>query len=115
MMAISGGAPRTIARIQNPDLRQHASYAATVAWSPDGRFVIFSDGKSGGPYDLLRVPVAGGEPERLGLTVDKAIGDVAVQPNGQSIVVVMSDGEPPGMRVIEKLLPAAPTPSGGLR
>ncbi len=63
--------------------------------------------RAGDRTDLLRVPVAGGEPERLGLTVDKAIGDVAVQPNGQSIVVVMSDGEPPGMRVIEKLLPAA--------
>jgi tricorn protease-like protein len=56
--------------------------------------------------ELWRVPLDGGSPEGLGFSTENVIDEIAVQPNGESIAFVMNDGERPGVRVIEKLLPA---------
>ena len=107
-LALASGAPRTLATVRPPAPFRTWNPIATIAWSPDGRSLIFANYRPDAQQDdLWRVPVAGGQPERLGLTTDRPIHEIAVQPTGESIVVVMSDGERPGPRVIENLFPRA--------
>jgi Tol biopolymer transport system component len=110
VLALADGSPRTVATMHEPYRRPQDD--AVVAWSADGRFVIFSNYSKDEKRDgLWRVFAGGGTAENIGLTVDKPIHEIAVQPNGRSIVLVMSDGEHPGTRVIENLLPpASPQP-----
>jgi dipeptidyl aminopeptidase/acylaminoacyl peptidase len=102
VVALAGGAPRTLASTH--ELRSGENEEAVIDWSADGRYVIFSNYNPTERQDgLWRVPAAGGTPESLGFTTDQPIREVAVQPNGRSVVVVMSNGEPPGIRVMEGL------------
>jgi len=51
--------------------------------APDGRFIVFLSNASGAIH-LLRMPVAGGEPQRL-TTGDDRIRHISFAPDGQSI------------------------------
>jgi Tol biopolymer transport system component len=56
-----------------------------LAWTPDGRNVLIvrRTGKDGIP-ELWRIPIAGGEPQRAGLSVE-GMGLVAFHPDGRRI------------------------------
>jgi Tol biopolymer transport system component len=82
-------------------------HAGPFTWSADARFLISVDqGPNKPQYDVWRVPVGGGRPESLGLTLDRAVAHVAASPDGKWLALVMS-GQPqaPGAYVIERLVP----------
>jgi len=58
---------------------------AELAWTPDGRNVLMvrRTGTDGKP-ELWRIPIAGGEPQRTGLSVE-GMGLVAPHPDGRRI------------------------------
>jgi len=82
VIASDGGPMRELARVSAPMELQPLWGAA---WSPDDRFVYFArrpDGKS--PYELLRVPAAGGTVESMGLKVED-LRDLDIAPDGTRI------------------------------
>ena len=57
-----------------------------LAWSPDGRYVLFVErGDAKSPDELWRVPVQGGQPEKLGVAAE-GLHAPRVQPDGSHIV-----------------------------
>lgn len=76
IIPVTGGPGREL-------LREPGSGALTsgMAWTPDGRHLLFT--KVGGS-DLWWIPVAGGEPQKLGLTID-GLSDIRMAPDGRRI------------------------------
>jgi Tol biopolymer transport system component len=84
VMPSSGGAPRKLVR---------TAQLRAIAWSPDGRYLIYPAlTKMPGPHlgrsqwELRRVSAQGGEPQRLDLSVDGLLRFLRVHPDGQRIV-----------------------------
>lgn len=77
-----------------------------TAWSPDDRFLYFArrpDSKS--PYELLRVPAAGGTAESVGLKVED-IRDLDIAPDGTRIAFSIGAVNRPEIWSIKGFLPA---------
>jgi len=80
------------------------------AWTPDGRHILYAQRTrdTRPPRSRLwRVPVDGGEPESLGLEIDRDIRNISVRPNGRQ-VVFSSRGAPSNASeiwVMENFLP----------
>jgi len=106
VMPSAGGTPRLLVGAQD---RRGA-----VAWSPDGRQVVYAmrsaDSAGGSPATLRnefwRVPPQGGEPQRLGLTVDGMVMSLRVHPDGQRMVYGTLRSSPE-VWLMENFLPAA--------
>jgi len=81
----------------------------TIAWTPDGRHLLFSltqpagGAGSGATTDLWRIPVEGGQSQKLELAMD-SLADLRVHPNGRHIAFVAGShkGE---VWVMENFLP----------
>ena len=105
-MPSAGGSPRLL--VPAADRR------GAVAWSPDGRHLVYatrSNSSAGGTpatlrLELWRVPSQGGEPQRLGLTVDGMVMSLRVHPDGQRIVYATTRSSPE-IWVMENFLPGA--------
>jgi serine/threonine protein kinase len=54
-------------------LTEHNSMAFGIAWTPDGRSLIYGSGAGIAGSYLWRVPLVGGQPERLELAGDRAV------------------------------------------
>jgi Tol biopolymer transport system component len=81
--------------------------SADPTWTPDGRYILFSARDKPG-WDLWRVPIEGGKPEKMGLHRDWAMWDPTVSPDGRRLTfaargAASSDSE---LWVLENLLPA---------
>jgi Tol biopolymer transport system component len=78
----AGGEPRELLRVQRPDYID----PGVVAWTPDGRYVLFgkSSDNTPGKTELWRIPVSGGEPQNLGLDMDEP-KNLRVHPDGRQI------------------------------
>ena len=81
----------------------------TLAWASDQRFLIFArnenasaDASTG---ELWRVPIAGGPPEKMGLT--GFIKTPAVRPDGRQIAFARRDTDDDEVWMLENYLPAA--------
>lgn len=79
----AAGAARQLVELRRPD---YLPGYAVVGWTPDSRYVLFAkwnlkDLKS---TSLWRVPVTGGEPENLGLTMER-IQQPRISPDGRRI------------------------------
>jgi Tol biopolymer transport system component len=109
VMPSSGGPPRQLVDIGGP------GWASRVlAWSPDGRYLIYAAvlpkthatnlGETS--WELWRVSAQGGEPQRLGLTVDGLLRHLRIHPDGQRIVYYALRGSAE-VWVMENFLPAA--------
>lgn len=85
-----------------------AGGGTTLAWMPDGKNILygrFRDGNVGEIVDLWTVPVTGGEPRKMGLSMSR-LTHLQVSPDGTQIVFTAS--EDPGkseLWVLENFLP----------
>src|SRR5262249_4365664 len=78
----------------------------TLGWSPDQRYLVFvKDGKNenvaGG---LWRVPVTGGQPESIGLSINGRIKSPQLFPDGRRIVFGSMENSPIELWTLENFL-----------
>ena len=59
----------------------------SLAWTADGRFILVSqhDRADARNWELWRVPVEGGKPEKMGLEMRWGIAPITVHPDGRQI------------------------------
>jgi Tol biopolymer transport system component/DNA-binding winged helix-turn-helix (wHTH) protein len=84
VMSAHGG---SATRLTNHD----ATIRGQLAWTPDGRFVVFSSDRDGSE-SLWRVPAAGGPAERLVVGGESAI-DPAIDSTGRRLAYVRFEGD----------------------
>ena len=99
-----GGDTREIARLR----KEEAYWGWGLTWTPDGRHLLFLGSpkdEANGLYEICRVPVKGGEPENLGLTMRLYAG-LSFHPDGNRIAYT-GPGPRPGAEIwaIENFLP----------
>jgi Tol biopolymer transport system component len=101
----AGGETREVLRLPKSEKPPFPN-GAWPAWTPDGRHLLFARRKDEAT-ELWRIPVQGGEPENLGLTMKK-IEYLSVRPDGHRIVFT-GPGPRPGNEVwaIENFLPTS--------
>ena len=85
VMSTSEGEPRVFHRLQDTEKFAPGAAGSGLAWTADGRYVIFGIHRPGqpGPLELWRVPVEEGEPQKL-LEMD-GLSDIRVHPDGRRI------------------------------
>jgi Tol biopolymer transport system component len=79
----------------------------TLAWAPDGRFLLFGRPEGDTPF-LWRVPVSGGEPEKIGFSGD--IKTPAIRPGGKQIAFALRETDDNEVWMLENLLTASRVP-----
>jgi Tol biopolymer transport system component len=85
IMPVTGGDSRVVVRID----AEEANYRVGASWTPDGRHVIFIKGQRGRAtrnVQVWRVAAEGGEPQRLGLTVDE-LWWLRLHPDGRRVAI----------------------------
>jgi Tol biopolymer transport system component len=100
----SGGNTREVARLQ----KEKVAWGRGVTWTPDGRHLLYlCKPKDESDCELWRVPVEGGEPQKLDLTI-KLHGGFSIHPDGHRIAFT---GPGPGsggeIWVMENILPTS--------
>jgi len=86
VMPASGGEARELVRV---DKEKEVPFLGSPWWTPDGRYIAFLKGVKKGmtpnQWQLWRVAVEGGEPQRLGLTVGQQMGGLRPHPDGRRL------------------------------
>lgn len=101
IMPAAGGEYRELYRFKKE------SYTRILRWTPDGKYILFEKFQPAEKkYSLWRIPIEGGEPQKLGLESDSYIV-ASVHPDGRHIVFSSpgSTGENSGNWVMENFLP----------
>jgi Tol biopolymer transport system component len=106
VVSVDDGRPRHVA-----DHGDNTS-AKQMTWSPDGRFLVFSNRTAQTvvpgtdvPYsELWRVPVSGGAAERMGLSADSIL-QPAISPDGRRLAFSVNIDPSPRVHVLDRLLP----------
>jgi Tol biopolymer transport system component len=93
IMPAAGGEPRELYRCKQGDR------LATLRWTPDGKYILFVIRQP--EYNLWRIPIEGGKPEKLGLD----IVNLSVHPDGQHIAFYNSTSKLAEVWVMENFLP----------
>ncbi len=100
LMPVIGGESKELYRFK-PGYEQ----GRPITWSADGKYIIFSREKSGqNSWELCRIPVDAGEPQKLGLEVESGFINLSAHPNGRNIVFSSSKTNT-GFWVMENFLP----------
>jgi Tol biopolymer transport system component len=102
LVSSNGGPARDLVTAKSPAELQNLWGAA---WSPDDRFVYFAsrpDSKS--PYELMRIPAAGGTAESVGLKVDD-LRELDIAPDGTRIAFSIGAVNRPEIWAIKGFLP----------
>jgi Tol biopolymer transport system component len=98
------------------DVREIWSFGETKqnmlhTWAPDGRYILFGAADPSEPvvWDLWRVPVEGGKPEKMGLQRRWGIWHLSVRPDGRQIAFAGRGGASTDSElwVLENFLPTA--------
>ena len=88
IISVHGGEPRALHRVQVQKLEDSISRSTGLAWTPDGRDVLFGTNERIDPqvhtHVLWRIPVAGGEPQKLGVFME-GLHDLKIHPDGRHI------------------------------
>jgi len=104
IMPAAGGESQELYRFK-PDNVQ--VYYQKLLWTPDGKYILFEKFQSAEKkFSLWRIPIEGGEPQKLGLESDSYIV-ASIHPDGRHIVFTSpaSTGENSGNWVMENFLP----------
>jgi len=105
IMPVAGGEPRELLRVGPPESINEES---RMEWMPDGRHLLIVRRSSRGwpMTELWRVPVQGGQPQKLGLAMER-IRFPSVHPDGRRIAFDAGQGKPRRLElwVMENFLP----------
>jgi len=104
IMPAAGGEYRELYRFKIDNVQV---YFQKLIWTPDGKYILFENFQSAEKkFSLWRIPIEGGEPQKLGLESDSYIV-ASVHPDGRHIVFSSpsSTGENSGNWVMENFLP----------
>ena len=106
VMPAAGGDARELLRGDESLL--HTSFGS-IAWTPDGRSVLFARRASPGGLktELWSISVQGGEPRKLDLTAEN-MRDLSVHPDGRHIAFTAGQGRSE-VWVMENFLPSNPS------
>jgi len=102
VMSFPGGTLKEIHRFA-----QGGRWIIDINWSPDGRYIYFSNDPDGdGKWELWRIPSEGGEAQNLELVMSH-FQHLSVHPDGRRITFASrpSKGEFPEIWVMENFLP----------
>jgi len=106
IMPASGG---EVKEIWNFGETQWGTPGIHQAWSPDGRYILFSapDTSDMRVWDLWRIPVEGGKPEKTGLQRSWGMFDLTIRPDGRQLVFAGRGGASTDSElwVLENFLP----------
>jgi len=95
----NGGETRELFRYE-----QKGNFSISLAWTADGRYILFSRlPDQTGNWDLWRVPVDGGQPDKMGL--EKRGESISAHPNGRQIAFWLNELSITEVWVMENFLP----------
>jgi Tol biopolymer transport system component len=83
VMPAAGGEAREVVRIEG------LSFPGSPSWTPDGRSVAYLKAVKGkqGPWEMWRVGVDGGEPQRMGLIAARWLQGARLHPDGRRVAI----------------------------
>ena len=97
---LAGGEPRVVFRY--PEGESNAFN--TLAWTPDHRYILFTITRQ---QSIWRVPVDGGEAERVGVSMNARIKGPQMHPDGRSIFFTAVAADTDQIWALENFLPVA--------
>jgi Tol biopolymer transport system component len=104
-MPVGGGEPRELYRF-----KEEYKNERPITWSVDGKYILFSKKEPGQDrWDLYRIPVEGGEPQKLGLGIENRFMNLSVHPNGWNIAFSSTEQTNVEFWVMENFLPEIKT------
>ena len=86
-MPASGGESRELVRV---DQEKETPFGGSPSWTSDGRYIVFLKGAKGNyptEWQLWRVAVEGGEPERIGLIAARQLVGLRRHPDGRRVAI----------------------------
>jgi len=99
VLPTTGGQPRDLTK---------AEFICGIAWTPDGRHLLFGRRIGDTTIQLWRVPSEGGKPQKTGLTFEGWGVDVRMHPDGRRIAFASKRAGKNEVWVMENFLPAMP-------
>ena len=84
VLPAAGGTPKFVHRPSEPPSRAARPEVGAVQWSADGRHLLFVRGKD--LNEIWRLPVAGGDPQPTGVTLDQ-ISSIVLSPDGRHLAI----------------------------
>ncbi|HCA81076.1 MAG TPA: hypothetical protein DEP53_15205, partial [Bacteroidetes bacterium] len=91
LIAAGGGQAHGLFLIRDEIIRERAGRPAGIAWTPDGRYVMFARRtEADKKMDLWRVAVNGSKPEKLG-PLSQQVFDLVAHPDGKRIFFSTSE------------------------
>jgi Tol biopolymer transport system component len=106
LLSVNGGDARELSRFPSSDAVASPN-ESEMAWSPDGRYVLFVRGSGkDGARELWRIPAQGGEPQKIGLE-DAYISSPSFHPDGRRLAFDAGFRNPTRMELweMENFLP----------
>ncbi len=84
VMPTAGGEPRELLKVRDPEYLG-SGVGGRLAWTPDGRAILFVKGSPQKHTDeLWQIPAEGGEPQELGLGMN-VLNNIRFHPDGRRI------------------------------
>ncbi|HSP69618.1 MAG TPA: hypothetical protein VLN48_17970 [Bryobacteraceae bacterium] len=100
-----GGEPREVHH-HSKDLGSSSRFNA-LEWSPDQKYLLFVEEERGGSSAIWRVPAAGGEAEKIGVTMKAEIKMPLIHPDGKSIFFTAVESDNNEVWALENFLPSS--------